>query len=69
MRKINVDFSVWEGKTGHGTNRIGSIPAQIIRDADEPLYLDDSTGMIYAPVMTRELFEEFFGRVIQEEKK
>ena len=67
IRKITVDFSKWEETTGKGPEKIGVFGAQAIREAgNSPLYIDPETGEIYAPVMSRELFEKFYGNVKEE---
>lgn len=64
MKQITVDFSKWEEKTGEGPERIGVFGVQAIRDAgDSPLYINPDTNEIYAPVMSRKIFEEFYGDV------
>ena len=64
IRKITVDFSKWEERTGKGPEKIGIFGAQAIRDAgDSPLYINPDTNEIYAPVMSREIFEKFYGNV------
>lgn len=64
IRKITVDFSKWENETGKGPEKIGGFWAQAIREAgDSPLYINNDTGEIYAPVMSREMFEKFYGNV------
>lgn len=67
IRKITVDFSKWEEKTGKGPEKIGVFEARAIIDAgDSPLYIDPATDEIYAPVMSRGIFEKFYGNVKEE---
>ncbi len=64
IRKITVDFSKWEEKVGKGPEKIGIFGVQAIIDAgDSPLYIDSETDEIYAPVMSREIFEMFYGNI------
>jgi len=64
MKQITVDFSKWEEKTGKGPERIGVFGVQAIIDAgDSSLYINPDTNEIYAPVISREIFEEFYGKV------
>lgn len=68
IRKITVDFSKWEERTGIGPERINIFGIQAIRSAgDSSLYIDPETGEIYAPVMSREIFEKLYGNIKEDE--
>ncbi len=67
MKQITVDFS----KVGDIEEKYS--PATHIENAlyeknlgGNPIYLDEETDIIYAPICTRDHFERFYGNVKEE---
>ena len=68
MKKIKVDFS----KSGElDCLRPVSKIASTLYDAERskiPIFMDEETMIIYAPICTKSHFEAFYGKVFEEEE-
>ena len=69
MKKIRVDFS----KCGdlEGLRPISKIASTLRKEelGGNPIFMDEETTIIYAPICTRSHFEAFYGKVFEEEEK
>ena len=71
MKKIKVDFSLFcNDEQKKPRPRTVDIASTLYEEylGGNPIYLDEETKIIYAPICTRDHFEKFYGNVkIQEE--
>ena len=69
MKKIRVDFSKCDDL--EGLRQISKI-ASTFYEAERsklPIFMDEETMIIYAPICARSHFEAFYGNVFEEEEK
>ena len=69
MKKIRVDFS--KVSDLEGLRQISKI-ASTFYEAERsklPIFMDEETTIIYAPICTKSHFEAFYGKVFEEEEK
>ncbi len=69
MKKIRVDFSKIDDL--EGLRQISKI-ASTFYEAERsklPIFMDEETMIIYAPLCTKSHFEAFYGNVFEEEEE
>lgn len=66
MKKIKVDFSKYGDMNRPRTFIANSLYEKNL--GGNPIYLDEETMIIYAPICAKSHFEAFYGNVIEEEE-
>ncbi len=66
MKRVILNFDKFEKMTGCSKDHIGTSDASILAHSTSPIYLDETTGQIYAAVISTDLFNTFYGDVIED---